>query len=41
MDDNHAGVKTRDSLISALTFAAGFIDALIFLILGGVFASFM
>jgi len=41
MDDNYAGVKTRDFLVSTLTFAAGFIDALIFLILGGVFASFM
>src|SRR6185437_14141902 len=41
MDDNYAGVKPRDFLVSTLTFAAGFIDALIFLILGGVFASFM
>jgi uncharacterized membrane protein YoaK (UPF0700 family) len=34
-------VKTRDILLTALTFAAGLIDALSFLALGGVFSSFM
>jgi uncharacterized membrane protein YoaK (UPF0700 family) len=42
MNDHPASVKiTRDTLVTALTFAAGFIDALSFLTLGGVFASFM
>lgn len=41
MDNNHVNLKIRDFIVSSLTFAAGFIDALSFLILGGVFASFM
>jgi len=41
MNYNHAGVKTRDILVSVLTFAAGLTDALSFLTLGGVFTSFM
>lgn len=41
MKKNSAGVKTRDTLVTALTFAAGLIDALSFLALGGVFSSFM
>jgi len=41
MDDSPAGTKTRDALVAALTFAAGLIDALSFLALGGVFSSFM
>jgi uncharacterized membrane protein YoaK (UPF0700 family) len=41
MNNNSAGIKIRDSLVTALTFAAGSIDALSFLTLGGVFSSFM
>lgn len=41
MNNKPAGVKTRDILLTALTFAAGLIDALSFLALGGVFSSFM
>ena len=41
MDNNTAGTKIRDALVTALTFAAGLIDALSFLALGGVFSSFM
>lgn len=41
MNDSTAGTKTRDTLVAALTFAAGLIDALSFLALGGVFSSFM
>ena len=41
MNSNPAGAKTRDTLVTALTFAAGLIDALSFLALGGVFSSFM
>lgn len=41
MDNNPAGAKTRDILVTALTFAAGLMDAPSFLSLGGVFSSFM
>jgi len=41
MNNNSADMKTRDTLATALTFAAGSIDALIFLTLGGVFSLFM
>ena len=39
-DDRWKG-KWLDTLVTSLTFAAGLIDALVFLALGGVFASFM
>jgi uncharacterized membrane protein YoaK (UPF0700 family) len=41
MNNNPAGAKTRDILLTALTFAAGSLDALSFLTLGAVFSSFM
>jgi len=41
MNNNPAGAKIRDSLVAILAFAAGSIDAMSFLALGGVFASFM
>lgn len=41
MNNRPVSAKTRNILIAFLTFAAGSIDALSFLTLGGVFASFM
>ena len=41
MNNRPVSAKTRNTLIAFLTFAAGSIDALSFLTLGGVFASFM
>ena len=41
MNNESASAKTRDTLVAILAFAAGSIDALSFLALGSVFASFM
>jgi uncharacterized membrane protein YoaK (UPF0700 family) len=41
MNNRPVSAKTRNTLIAFLTLAAGSIDALSFLTLGGVFASFM
>lgn len=41
MDNKPPSAETCDSLVAILAFAAGSIDALSFLALGGVFASFM
>jgi uncharacterized membrane protein YoaK (UPF0700 family) len=41
VDIKPENAKTRDLLVAILAFAAGSTDALSFLVLGGVFASFM
>jgi uncharacterized membrane protein YoaK (UPF0700 family) len=41
VDIKPENAKTRDTLVAILAFAAGSIDALSFVLLGGVFASFM